>query len=286
MRSCLRFAVLLCLGFGARARRPSFPGFSAVDELVEYKASSPLKSREPISMGSSPLSVRGGASSVSNPAVFGKVGVTVVLETTLMLAVIVGTQKLAEETQIFPSIAGLPLIQWIGLFVIVFASSFLGSIVEGGLNVATNQILDPNATPGDPQWYNKLEKPSWTPPGWLFPIMWLIISKPTQMIALSKILKKATVMASDLDTFPELPLRVLGVYCAHLSFGDAWNKVFFGMQSIGRGAAVITMFLGLLLSSTYLFYQVEPAAGLFLLPTCGWVLAATALNWSIYLKNK
>jgi hypothetical protein len=35
-----------------------------------------------------------------------------------------------------------------------------------------------------------------------------------------------------------------------------------------------------------LFYAIDPVAGYYMLPTCGWVTVATALQWSIYFKNK
>ena len=212
----------------------------------------------------------------SNRVLFTKVGINALLEKAVMLGILASTKKLAAMVKM-PKISGLPLIQWFGIFLIAYVSSFIGSIIEGGISAATNQVLDPRVVPSSPEWYSRLQKPSWNPPGWLFPIMWLIISKPTQMIAVSKIL------TSQPDN---LPLSVLALYCGHLALGNAWNKVFFGMQSIGRGAVVITAFYGLLLTSAYAFYQVEPTAGLFLLPTCGWVTVATALNWSIYLKNK
>jgi tryptophan-rich sensory protein len=223
------------------------------------------------------LGIRGGGKAVdSDLALFGRVGINAFLENAVMLGILAGTKQLADRVEI-PKLSGLPLVQWFGLFVIAYASSFIGSIIEGGVSAASNQVLDPNVVPSSPEWYNGLKKPSWNPPGWLFPIMWLIVSKPTQMIAVSKIL---------ISRADKLPFPVLALYCGHLALGNAWNKVFFGMQCIGRGTAVITAFYGLLLASTYAFYQVEPSAGLFLLPTCGWVTVATALNWSIYLKNK
>lgn len=223
------------------------------------------------------LNIRGGGkSNESDLVLFTKVGINAVLETAAMLGILAATKKVAAVVAM-PKLSGLPLIQWFGTFIIAYASSFIGSIIEGGISAATNQVLDPKAVPGSPEWYSRLKKPRWNPPGWLFPIMWLIISKPTQMIAVSKVLTSR----------PEnLPLSVLAPYCSHLALGNAWNKVFFGMQDIGRGVAVITAFYGLLLASAYTFYQVEPSAGIFLLPTCGWVTVATALNWSIYLKNK
>jgi translocator protein len=185
------------------------------------------------------------------------------------------TGKEIAENADFGKLLGLPLSQWLSLLFVVFGSSFLGSFLDGGMNVATQQALDPNVVPGDPNWYAKLKKPAWNPPGFVFPIMWLLVSKPTQALALSKLLKSRDVM----------PWKTLAVYSAHLSLGDAWNKVFFGYQCTGKGAAVITVFFGALLTSAYLFFGVDPAAGKLLLPTCGWVFIASCLNWNIFLQN-
>jgi tryptophan-rich sensory protein len=232
------------------------------------------------------LQLCGGACNDSNPALFFKVALSSALETATMLGLIVGANKLSEKVQVLPDLFGLPLLQWLSLVAVIFASSFFGSIVDGGLSAATNQLLDPNQIPGDPDWYATLIKPSWNPPGWVFPIMWLLVSKPTQLVAISLILKKAKSVASEADMVTKLPIEILAIYCAHLSLGDAWNKVFFGLQCTGRGAAVITAFFGLLLTSAYLFYTIDPAAGKFMLPTCGWVLIAFSLNWNIHLNNK
>ena len=66
---------------------------------------------------------------------------------------------------------------------------------------------------------------------------------------------------------------------------QAWNKVFFGLECIKRGTFVITLFYGALLASTYLFYNIDNAAGYYLLPTCAWVTVATALQYSIYFHR-
>lgn len=217
--------------------------------------------------------IRAGACSDTDGIVFVKVGVSAAVETVLLLGLFYAGKEIAENTSI-GKVLGLPISYWLSILTVVFGSSFFGSFVDGGISAASDQALDPNVVPGDPNWYAKLNKPSWNPPGWVFPIMWLIVSKPTQAVALSKLLQ---------GTF--IPWDVLAVYCAHLSLGDAWNKVFFGFQCTGKGVAVISVFYGLLLTSAYLFYGVDPTAGKFLLPTCGWVLIATALNWNIYLNN-
>lgn len=225
------------------------------------------------------LRFRGGACADSNPILLIKIAISAMLETTLMTSLILFSQNIAtkypeKSTNIF----GLPVITWLSLISIIFASSFFGSIVDGGLSAATRQVLDPNAIAGDADWYDKLIKPSWNPPGWLFPIMWLIVSKPTQLVSVATLLKR------NINS-KQLPLLLIA-YCAHLSLGDAWNKVFFGLQCKGLGAVVISKFYAMLLLSTYLFSTADKTAGLFMLPTCGWVTVATALNWNIYLANK
>ena len=75
-------------------------------------------------------------------------------------------------------------------------------------------------------------------------------------------------------------------YYRTVRYIQAWNKVFFGLECIGRGTVVITFFYAALLASAYLFYQIDDLAGYYMLPTCGWVTVATALQYSIYFLNK
>ncbi|KAG7347213.1 CrtTspO/MBR-related proteinK domain containing protein [Nitzschia inconspicua] len=230
------------------------------------------------------LALRGGGCSDSDPTLFFKIGLGSILEAALMLGTIVASVKVSDKYPSIPTVFDLPLLELLASFVIIFASSLFGSIVDGSLSVASNQVLSPNVVPGDPGWYSKLKKPSWNPPGWVFPIMWLIVSKPTQLCAVSRILKFGISKGEDGAT--KLPLAILGMYVFHLSLGDAWNKVFFGLQCPGRGAAVITLFFGCLITSAYLFFTLDEQAGYYMLPTIGWVAIATALNWNIYRNNK
>lgn len=224
------------------------------------------------------LSSRGGACD-SDPILFAKVGLGAMFETFTLLLVLAGavsfTKKFSSDLSI-PKIQDVSLPIWIILFLMIFASSFFGSIIDGGLSAASSQVLEPNVTPGEPDWYANLKRPSWEPPGWVFPIMWLIISKPTQLYAVITLLKKEN----------KVPWPALAIYCSHLSLGDAWNKVFFGLQCPGRGAAVISVFWAVLVLSAILFYNIDETAGKYMLPSCAWVTVASALNWNIYLNNK
>ena len=66
---------------------------------------------------------------------------------------------------------------------------------------------------------------------------------------------------------------------------QAWNKVFFGLECIGLGTVVISLFWAALAVSAYLFYDLDPGAGFYLLPTLGWVTVATSLQYGIYYRN-
>uniref|UniRef100_A0A7S4JTL6 Uncharacterized protein n=1 Tax=Odontella aurita TaxID=265563 RepID=A0A7S4JTL6_9STRA len=231
-------------------------------------------------MVSPPLAHSRGGACDSDAVLFSKIAVGVVLEAAALFGVVLGGKALSSLPELakFPQIDGLHVVQWASLVIVIFASSLIGSFIDGGLSAASNQVLDPNATPGDPNWYRGLKRPSWEPPGWVFPIMWLIVSKPTQLWAVSRLFKVVDIDAAFL-------FRALLVYCTHLSLGDSWNKVFFGFQCPGKGAIVISTFWALLATSAFLFWSIDEKAGHLMLPTCAWVSIATALNWSIYINN-
>ena len=196
-----------------------------------------------------------------------------------------GASSAIARLKILPSdtIKGLPAAEWFAWCVIIFGSSAVGSAVDGSLRAATNQILMPTRVAGEQGWYASLDKPRWEPPGYVFPVMWLLVSKPTQLLAVAKVCSSS--VGGEGEEAAALPwVPQLAAYCLHLALGDAWNKVFFGQQKVFAGALMITVFYGALLASAYLFAQVDATAGLLMVPTCLWVTIAAALNWSIYFR--
>ncbi len=164
-----------------------------------------------------PLDVRGGACSDSDPVLFLKLGTTGIFESAALFGILYSSILLAGSSKYpdwIPSVLNEPLISLLASMVVVFGSSFVGAIVEGGMSAATNQALKANEIPGDANWYSKLKKPSWTPPGYVFPIMWLIVSKPTQLCALSRMIK------FGLDSDTPGTLFAFAVYTSHLALGD------------------------------------------------------------------
>lgn len=161
--------------------------------------------------------------------------------------------------------------------VVVYLSATLADVLLAAtattLSTAARQTLVPTKVP-DQRWYEALPKPRWTPPGWIFPIMWLLVCKPPQVLALGRL------HSGELNA----PARI--TFCLHLALGDAWNRVFFGENLVGLAAVVIYCFLAVLVASAALFAAIDPTTGALLLPTIAWVNVAAALNLRIYQLQK
>lgn len=66
----------------------------------------------------------------------------------------------------------------------------------------------------DASWYKAIKKPTWTPPNWVFPAVWIPL-KVLQSVALWLVLKQA-----DSRKQLVLPLSIFGL---HLFLGNWWN---------------------------------------------------------------
>ena len=295
-----RLAVVLALAHAAaRPVGPRARPRKAVEKAVEQRAGWTAKLKflrddwqkavQQRGGGVEVLRPRGGASSLTTLT---HAAVGAVFEAGALLGVVKaaralppGASEVIARLKILPSdtVKGLPAAEWFAWCVIIFGSSAVGSVVDGSLRAATNQILMPTRVAGEQGWYASLDKPRWEPPGYVFPIMWLLVSKPTQLLAVAKVCSSS--VGGEGEEAAALPwVPQLAAYCLHLALGDAWNKVFFGQQKVAAGALMITVFYGALLASAYLFSLVDPMAGLLMVPTCLWVTIAAALNWSIYFR--
>ena len=203
--------------------------------------------------------------------------VTTACETAALMGVFEGCKALSHNDKLPKlfryDIAGLGVVQWSSLWIIVFGSGIVRAVVDGSLSAASEQLINPNEVPSESAgWYSSLKKPWFNPPGWLFPVMWLIISKPTQLIAFSRVANAIT-------------WKQLTLYGVYLSLGDTWNQVFFAFRRIRLGSIIIGAFWLSLLLTAVAFGSIDRAAGLLLLPTIGWVTVAAALNLGIYRLN-
>jgi len=129
---------------------------------------------------------------------------------------------------------------------------------------------------GPGSWYESLEKPAFTPPGWVFGPAWTTLYV-LMGIALYLVWQAGT---------EGLDVRVaLGVFGLQLGLNALWSFLFFGLESPLLGLVEI-IFLWLAIAATIvLFYRIRKSAAYLLLPYIAWVSFAAVLNYAVYMMN-
>lgn len=145
----------------------------------------------------------------------------------------------------------------LGWIVVCFAAAIIGAWFEPG------------------SWYEMLNKPSWTPPNWIFPIVWPILYV---MMGISAwlIWKQGGF---------EKQRQELKWFIIQLVLNAAWSWLFFGEHLIGTALGEILLLWVAILFTLMLFWNKSRAAGWLLLPYLLWVSYASALNFAIFQLN-
>jgi tryptophan-rich sensory protein len=129
---------------------------------------------------------------------------------------------------------------------------------------------------GPGSWYASLEKPFFTPPGWVFAPVWITLF--TLMgISLYLIWESGT---GKRDV--QVALWIFGVQFA---LNVIWSFLFFGLQSPLLGFINIVLLWVMIIATIIAFYRVRKIAAYLLVPYIAWVTIASALNGSIYVMN-
>lgn len=122
------------------------------------------------------------------------------------------------------------------------------------------------------EWYRRLEKPRWTPPNALFPLVW-------------SLLYCAIAVAAARAASAEGAQIALAFWSAQIAFNTLWTPVFFGLRRM-RAALVVMGALWITVAGTLLaLWPVDRIAALLFLPYLAWVTVAGALNYSLVRRN-
>jgi tryptophan-rich sensory protein len=146
----------------------------------------------------------------------------------------------------------------VGLFAfmaICFAAASMGAVFRPG------------------KWYERLVKPSWRPPDWLFAPVWTVLYL---MIAIAgwMVWRKAGVS------------QPLFFYLLQLVLNAAWTPIFFGAHRIGAAFFdIVLLWVSTILTIVY-FYPVNALAAWLLVPYLIWVSFAATLNYAIWRLNR
>lgn len=124
-------------------------------------------------------------------------------------------------------------------------------------------------------WYELLQKPEWTPPNWVFPVVWPILYMLMGISAwmLWK-MKEVSIYQTEFNWF-----------FVQLLLNALWSWLFFGMHMVGTALAEILLFWISIAFTILLFYSRNRIAGILLIPYLLWVSYAVVLNFAIWQLN-
>jgi len=141
---------------------------------------------------------------------------------------------------------------------------------------ATAAAVGSLGTKPDSPWYRSLDKPTWQPPGVAFPLVWTplygLIAWGT-----GRLVESAA---------PGDRARVVALTTADLAVNAGWCWAFFDRESPRAGLAAIALLNGLNLALLREASRRDRAAAAALAPYVAWTGFATALNASIWRRNR
>ncbi len=127
-----------------------------------------------------------------------------------------------------------------------------------------------------PEWYATLQKPSFSPPNWMFGPVWTLLYVLMAVAA-------AMVWQKGLQNPPVR--KALTVFLLQLILNTVWSYLFFGLRSPLYGLVDILFLWAMILVTIAQFSKVSVPAALLLIPYLLWVTFATGLNLGILLLN-
>ena len=132
---------------------------------------------------------------------------------------------------------------------------------------ATGSMFAPGA------WYRGLDKPTWTPPDWLFPVAWTVLYISIAFAA-------ARVAPMEGSAY------VMAFWALQIALNTLWTPVFFGLQRLGAGLVIIGLLWLSVLWLLAMLWPMDTLAFWITSPYLVWVSVAAALNLSIWLRNR
>ena len=126
-------------------------------------------------------------------------------------------------------------------------------------------------------WYATLNKPSFTPPSWLFGPVW---------ISLYALMGISAFLIWNQGLEKEEVKVALIFFGIQLVLNAFWSAAFFGLRSPFAGLIVIVALWIFILLTVLYFFRVSSTAGVLLLPYIGWVSFAAVLNVSLFFMNR
>jgi benzodiazapine receptor len=151
--------------------------------------------------------------------------------------------------------------------VVCFGLTFAAPLI-GSLFTTSEAISD---------WYAGLNRPFFTPPGWIFGPVWTILYA---LMALSAFIIWQEGLSSTAVKI------ALALYLVQLALNALWTPLFFGLQMPLVAFVEILLLWLAILGTIWAFGKLSVPAAVLLMPYFLWTTFAAVLNGSIWLLNR
>lgn len=271
MRSILQCGVLACATFQATGFQPQPTGLTAIQssppvptfKLSPHSTSQLKKSTITTNLWASTTdespSVEGDGSLDVDAMV--KYTGALVIQMSLFTGIFTGLDKLVAVTGIEVPFA----VNFVFFYFCALKSRVLNPLSNSRPNPSTKEI--PDAA--------QRKMPSWTPPGFIFPIVWLLLIGPLRAYT------SAMIYASTGGQYACFAILSL---MFHLSIGDIWNTINNVERRYGTSVLGIACVYTSAAFAAFSYYQVLPLAGQLLSLKLIWLTIASSLiiqTWRI-----
>ena len=128
--------------------------------------------------------------------------------------------------------------------------------------------------PSIPTWYSTLNKPSFSPPNYLFGPVWLTLYL---LMGISVYLIWTSKNKLSQDN--------VKLFFIHLFFNAIWSPIFFGAKNLSLALYIIFIIWLMIISMIVSFSRVNKISSLLLIPYLLWVSFATVLNFYLLVLN-
>lgn len=152
---------------------------------------------------------------------------------------------------------------WEGLLIFILAAEFVGSV---------SSFLSGNAG----AFYQTLLLPPFSPPGWLFGLVWPVLYALMGIAAY-------LIYASEAEQ--QSRKKALILYGVQLAVNFSWSIIFFRFELLWGGLIVIAVLDFLVLVMLKVFRIINDTAAKLIVPYFIWILFATYLNLGIAMLN-
>lgn len=133
-------------------------------------------------------------------------------------------------------------------------------------------------------WYQTIEKPTFSPPNWLFGPVWttLYVMMGISLFLVWRATTNTTTFTKDRRN------RKIAAFIAfgfQLILNVLWSFLFFGLRSPQLAFVEIIILLISIVATIVIFSKISKLAAILMVPYAGWVTFASFLNLQIWLLN-